>query len=76
MSTITLDHLAPTPDAGLGGGGPDLLTVSEVARYLRVSSMTVYRLLDRGELQGSRVGRAYRVSRDDLAAYLDATKVV
>ena len=46
------------------------LTVSEVAGVMRVSKMTVYRLLHSGELPGVRVGRSFRVPADALDAYL------
>lgn len=41
----------------------DVLTVPEVAKYLRVSTKTVYALLKRGELRGFRVGRVLRLRR-------------
>lgn len=47
-----------------------LLTAAEVAEDLRVSTMTVYRLIRRGELPAVRVGRNYRVRLHDLEAYL------
>jgi excisionase family DNA binding protein len=46
------------------------LTVSEVAQGMRVSKMTVYRLLHSGELPGVRVGRSFRVPADALEVYL------
>ena len=46
------------------------LTVMEVANTMRVSKMTVYRLLHSGELPGLRVGRSFRVPADALEAYL------
>ncbi len=46
------------------------LTVVEVAEVMRVSKMTVYRLLHSGELPGVRVGRSFRVPADALDAYL------
>ncbi|GEA84949.1 MAG: helix-turn-helix domain-containing protein [Cellulomonas sp.] len=46
------------------------LTVVEVADVMRVSKMTVYRLLHSGELPGVRVGRSFRVPQDALDAYL------
>jgi len=48
------------------------LTVQEVANLMRVSSMTVYRLIKAGELPAVRVGRAFRVSETDVDAYLAA----
>jgi excisionase family DNA binding protein len=42
---------------------PDVrfLTVAEVAELMRVSKMTVYRLVHAGELPAVRFGRSYRV---------------
>ncbi len=47
------------------------LTVAEVARSLRVSTMTVYRIIKAGELPAVRVGRGYRIRPDDLRRYLE-----
>ncbi len=52
-----------------------LLTADEVADQLRVSTMTVYRLIRRGELPAVRVGRNYRVRVSALSDYLDAQVV-
>ncbi len=52
-----------------------LLTAAEVAAQLRVSTMTIYRLIRAGELPAVRVGRNYRVRQEDLAAYLSAQVV-
>lgn len=51
------------------------LTVAEVADLMRVSKMTVYRLLHSGEMPGVRVGRSFRVPQDALDHYL-ATAVI
>lgn len=50
-----------------------LLTVAEVADTMRVSRMTVYRLIRRNELQAIRVGRNYRVRESDLRRYFDSS---
>ncbi|WP_421842338.1 cell division/environmental response transcriptional regulator [Mycobacterium sp.] len=41
--------------------GAQFLTVAEVAALMRVSKMTVYRLVHNGELPAVRVGRSFRV---------------
>lgn len=46
------------------------LTVAEVAAILRVSTMTVYRLIKAGNLPAVRIGKSYRVAEDDVDAYL------
>ena len=48
------------------------VTVGEVARQLRVSNMTVYRLINAGDLPAVRIGRSYRLRADDVDAYLAA----
>ena len=51
-------------DAGPTDGQPpraQFLTVAEVASLMRVSKMTVYRLVHNGELPAVRVGRSFRV---------------
>ena len=47
-----------------------LLTVNEVADLLRVSRMTVYRLIKNGEMPALRVGRNYRLREEDVHDYL------
>ncbi|MEP6758833.1 MAG: helix-turn-helix domain-containing protein [Actinomycetota bacterium] len=49
-----------------------LLTVNEVADLLRVSRMTVYRLIKEGQIKALRVGRSYRLREDDVDEYLSA----
>jgi excisionase family DNA binding protein len=47
------------------------LTVAEVARLLRVSNMTVYRLVKGNQLAAVRVGRGYRIREEDVRRYLE-----
>lgn len=46
------------------------VTVAEVAGQLRVSNMTVYRLIQSGQLAAVRVGRSYRIRDVDVDRYL------
>ncbi len=46
------------------------LTVQEVAQIMRVSKMTVYRLVHSGELASVRVGRSFRVPERAVNDYL------
>ncbi|MGW3865785.1 helix-turn-helix domain-containing protein [Streptomyces sp. NPDC005047] len=46
------------------------LTVAEVASVMRVSRMTVYRLVHSGHLPAIRVGRAFRVPEQAVHEYL------
>ena len=47
-----------------------VLTGGEVAKLLRVSRDTVYRLAASGELPGRKIGRIWRFSRDAIEQYL------
>ncbi len=48
------------------------LTVAEVASVMRVSKMTVYRMVHAGELPAVRVGRSFRVPEKAVHDYLQA----
>ena len=49
------------------------LTIAEVASVMRVSKMTVYRLVHNGDLAAVRVGRSFRVREDDVNEYLKSS---
>ena len=51
-------------------GEVKFLTVAEVATLMRVSKMTVYRLVHSGELTAVRVGRSFRVPEQAVQEYL------
>lgn len=55
--------------------GDRLLTVGEVAALMRVSNMTVYRLIKSGDLAAIRVGKNYRIRSEDIDRYLNARAV-
>lgn len=48
----------------------NFLTVAEVASLMRVSKMTVYRLVHTGDLTAVRVGRSFRVPEHAVHEYL------
>lgn len=50
--------------------GVRFLTVAEVAVVMRVSKMTVYRMVHSGELAAVRVGRSFRVPEQAVHDYL------
>ena len=52
-----------------------LLTVAEVASGMRVSNMTVYRLIKSGELPAVRVGKGYRIRESELQRFLEERSV-
>ena len=50
-------------------------TVAEVAKVMRVSKMTVYRLVHNGELPAVQVGRSFRIPEQAVHAYLQESFV-
>ncbi len=52
------------------GHGPDLLTVPEAAKFLRISRNLAYELVARRELPCVRLGRVIRVPRTSLDAWI------
>ena len=69
--------MAPTDMTGDRNGGnaagSQFLTVAEVAALMRVSKMTVYRLVHNGELPAVRVGRSFRVHAKAVHDYLETS---
>ena len=49
----------------------DLLTTTEVARYLRASDRTMSRLIHTGKLPAAHIGRAVRIRQSDLLGLLN-----
>lgn len=50
----------------------DMLTPEQVADYLQVTTATVYRLIRQQRLAATRIGRIYRIPKEDLETYLRA----
>ena len=52
----------------------ELLTVKEVAAYLRVSRVTVWRWCQQGVIPAFQIGRNWRIRREDLLHLEDCLK--
>ncbi len=53
-------------------GHTRFMTVAEVATLMRVSTMTVYRLIKAGDIPAVRVGKSYRLREDDVDRFLSS----
>jgi len=51
----------------------EVLTVTEVANYLRVSRVTVWRWCQQGLIPASQVGRNWRIRREDVLQLFEPT---
>ena len=49
-----------------------ILTVSQVAEYLKLSEKTIRRLITSGQLKASKIGSSWRVQMIDIKNYLEA----
>ena len=49
----------------------EILTIEEVARYLRVSERTVYEWAQKGEIPAGKIGTVWRFQKDDIESWVD-----
>ena len=49
----------------------DMMTIAEVAKYLKLHELTVRRLAREGELPAFKVGRQWRVKRELLETWIE-----
>lgn len=49
---------------------PEIMTPEQVAEYLQVVTRTVYRMIDRGDLLAAKIGRVWRIRKEDVDEYL------
>jgi len=66
---LTGNHGPDAEDPRLASGS-ELLTVAEVSALLRVSKMTIYRMVHAGEITHVRVGRSFRIPADAVRQIL------
>ncbi|EGR0758336.1 DNA-binding protein [Vibrio parahaemolyticus] len=51
-----------------------ILTLKEVAAYLKLAEKTAYRLASEGKLPGFKVGGSWRFKKEDLDKWIDEQK--
>lgn len=52
----------------------DILTIQELAVYLRLNEKTAYRLASDGKLPGFKVGGSWRFKRVDIEKWIEKQK--
>lgn len=45
---------------------PEILTVEEVAKFLRLKRSTAYELVKQGKIPSTKIGRQIRIARSDI----------
>ncbi len=53
----------------------DILTIRDVAEYLKVTEKTVYGLAQKGKIPGFKVGGQWRFRREDIDQWIEEKKV-
>ena len=52
----------------------EIMTLKEVADYLKLAEKTAYRLAAEGKLPGFKVGGSWRFKREDIATWIEKSK--
>lgn len=52
----------------------EILTLKEVAQYLKLTEKTAYRLAAEGKLPGFKVGGSWRFKKDDILEWIEQQK--
>ena len=53
----------------------EILTLKEVAEYLKLAEKTAYRLAAEGKLPGFKVGGSWRFKNEDIESWIEKSKV-
>ena len=53
----------------------EILTIKEVAVYLKLAEKTAYKLAAEGKLPGVKVGGSWRFKQSDIDAWIESKKV-
>lgn len=51
---------------------PKIYNAKEAAAYLRISKVTLYGLVENGQIQCFKVGRIYRFTYEQIQAFIDS----
>lgn len=52
----------------------DIMTIAQVAKYLQLSEITTYKLVNEGVIPAFKIGRHWRIQKSDLSELIDQLK--
>nr|WP_285839971.1 helix-turn-helix domain-containing protein [Alkalihalophilus marmarensis] len=52
----------------------EIMTVTQVAEYLQLSEMSTYKLVQNGKIPAFKIGRHWRVKKEDLNEFIERLK--
>ncbi|MCF6215660.1 MAG: helix-turn-helix domain-containing protein [Emcibacter sp.] len=53
----------------------DIWTIKDVARYLKLTEKTAYRLVADGEIPGFKIGGSWRFTREEIEQWIENRQV-
>lgn len=53
---------------------PEIMTIAQVANYLQISEITTYKWVNEGKIPGFKLGRHWRVKKEDLTDVIERLK--
>jgi len=53
----------------------DVLTIEELAAYLKIPKSTLYKLVREGKIPSQKIGRHWRFRKEAIDRWLEATRV-
>jgi excisionase family DNA binding protein len=63
-------------NTGAGGGAsakmPDVMTPAEAAQFMKVTEDDILEAIKDGSLKAKKVGKAFRISKDNLEAFMNS----
>jgi len=54
--------------------GNEFYLVEELAKKLRISNMTIYRYIKAGKLKAYKIGKEFRIDKDEFNKFLNKVK--
>jgi excisionase family DNA binding protein len=52
----------------------EIMTIAQVAEYLQISEMTTYKIVNEGKIKAFKIGRHWRVKKEDLTEFIEKLK--
>lgn len=52
----------------------EIMTINQVAEYLKISEITTYKLVQEGKIPAFKVGRHWRIMKEDLKEFIEKQK--
>lgn len=52
----------------------EIMTIAQVAEYFQISEMTTYKLVQEGKIPAFKIGRHWRVKKEDLTEFIERLK--